>query len=87
MLKSWLDSLVVNWGDEKQRVCQVPYSQMKCILMEERLASGWKHHGLDRKMEPYEKAQSNWLHSSMGLRNKSLLLERYAMELVSLRQK
>lgn len=44
------------------------FGRMKYISMGERLALRWKHHGLDKKMEPYEKAQSTWLHSSMGLR-------------------
>lgn len=42
-------------GDERQ-FGGVLYTQMKCLLKEERLASRGKHHGLKGKREAYKEA-------------------------------
>lgn len=57
MRKSQLGSLGVELGGEgRESFVGSLYTQLKCLLKEEGLASIWKHPGLAKKSEANEKA-------------------------------
>lgn len=51
-----LDPLGVGVRGDERQFGGVLYTQMKCLLKEEGVASRWKHHGLKGKREAYKEA-------------------------------